>query len=269
MLIDFDKNTLGQKGKRKGGFSGLTVIYLTCDNCNEKDWKTNWNNYEKRKDKNNDYCPSCKNRLGITNVLGMTHSDEFKEKKRQLFLTNNPMNSKESRRRISVALKGRSVPWLLGKKRPEHAKKMREFMNKVWDFDNNFMNDYRKKLVNGRRFQHSKLHDEVKDCLIENNLYGGFESEYQIGKLTVDEFSSEKNLIIEINGDYFHANPALYKKDDIIERRRLTAKEIWMNDLRRNYVLKRRGYKISVIWEHDFRKNREEMLIKIKEFINE
>jgi len=45
------------------------------------------------------------------------------------------------------------------------------------------------------------------------------------------------NIILELNGDYFHANPKFYKEDDIIRIRKVdyTAKDIWQSDNKKEY----------------------------------
>ena len=41
------------------------------------------------------------------------------------------------------------------------------------------------------------------------------------------------NIILEINGDYYHANPRFYNENDKLTIHHITykAKEIWYNDL--------------------------------------
>ena len=65
-------------------------------------------------------------------------------------------------------------------------------------------------------------------------------------------------LIIEFNGDYWHANPKFYKADDIIKypgNKLIKAKEIWERDKVREQILKFNGYKLITVWEDDYRKD--------------
>ena len=64
------------------------------------------------------------------------------------------------------------------------------------------------------------------------------------------------NLIIEMNGDYFHANPMMFKEDDEIKvaaSKKFKAKEIWTYDEEKMKVAKDQGYNTLVIWERDFK----------------
>lgn len=64
---------------------------------------------------------------------------------------------------------------------------------------------------------------------------------------------SETNILIEVNGDYWHANPAVYKSDDLIHFRTqtITANDIWMKDKKKKQVANEQGYVVLTIWEKD------------------
>lgn len=74
-----------------------------------------------------------------------------------------------------------------------------------------------------------------------------------------------QNKIIEFNGDFWHANPLYYKKDDIIKETK--ASDIWQRDYNRNEWLKSAGYLILVIWENEYINYPKETLLKCKNFI--
>jgi G:T-mismatch repair DNA endonuclease (very short patch repair protein) len=57
------------------------------------------------------------------------------------------------------------------------------------------------------------------------------------------------NTIIEVDGDYFHANPKKYKAEDKIFRKGMTAKEIWEKDEIRTQELIEKGYRVIRLWE--------------------
>lgn len=60
--------------------------------------------------------------------------------------------------------------------------------------------------------------------------------------------------LIEVNGDYWHANPAVYKKDDLLNwpGGRVRAETIWNNDKIKKELAEKYGYDILYIWESDF-----------------
>ena len=61
--------------------------------------------------------------------------------------------------------------------------------------------------------------------------------------------------MIEINGSYWHANPRIYKKDDLINYpgQTITAFEKWQIDiLKENFALKN-GYRVIAIWDDELK----------------
>ncbi len=70
-----------------------------------------------------------------------------------------------------------------------------------------------------------------------------------------DFFLPGNNLLIEVFGDYYHANPKIYKADDLLLSRSngKTAKELWKANNKRLLLAKNAGYKTAVIWESDLK----------------
>lgn len=101
------------------------------------------------------------------------------------------------------------------------------------------------------RWRLSRLHQRLRNELCLDEL--GFVSEQRIGSLIVDELNEDKKIIIEINGDYIHANPKFYKSDDVIITKfgSYAASEKWARDVHRKKVLEDLGYKVIVVWESD------------------
>jgi len=60
--------------------------------------------------------------------------------------------------------------------------------------------------------------------------------------------------IIELYGDYWHANHKKYKANDIVYHN-IKAKDIWKKDKRRINTFKKYGYQTSIIWEHELKDN--------------
>lgn len=113
--------------------------------------------------------------------------------------------------------------------------------------------EFNKKLCNSfsRKNRLSSVHKKIKQIL--NLEERGFLSEQCIGKYFVDEINYEKKIILEINGDYVHANPKYYKQDDIIRLPNTvyTAAEKWESDNIKINNLISLGYEVIVIWETD------------------
>ena len=270
MILRYDESTLGTKGKYKGLPISKTKVYVRCDNCNDIEWECF---HYTRKNRNHDYCQSCKNILGISGMKGKSHSSEtiskFKDGRRAG--SNNPACLPGIGDKISKSLKGRDAYWLKGKKRPEHSKRMKVKMKEVWE---NYDDATRKKQLDnlmkiGKSGRISKLHLNFKKTL-ENNGILGFKTESYIKPLhvSVDELNENTKTIIEIFGNYWHANPIMYESDDLFNFNTiLTASEIWEKDRIRISNLEKLGYKVIVIWESEIVDDIEKVIKNIKNIL--
>jgi G:T-mismatch repair DNA endonuclease (very short patch repair protein) len=63
----------------------------------------------------------------------------------------------------------------------------------------------------------------------------------------------ETKTIIEVNGDFFHANPDMYNENDMIPlpSGAIKAKDIWEKDKRKIDFAIQKGYNVIVVWEHE------------------
>lgn len=113
-----------------------------------------------------------------------------------------------------------------------------------------------------RGYNKSKLETRVEYVL--NKLSISYIHTYMI-KLTnkkryfYDFYIKDLNQIIEINGDYWHANPIIYNENDLLHYKfkTISAKEIWDKDKLKCDTARERGYKIETIWESDMKSDRE------------
>lgn len=104
----------------------------------------------------------------------------------------------------------------------------------------------------------SKPEKYVRTCL-ENNGYI-FKTNIFIEKYNFD-IVFEDGIIVEVNGDMWHANPLYYSEDDLIMNK-LKASDIWLKDKIKKEVVEALGYKVIYIWEHET-KTTEDLLIKL------
>ena len=269
MILRYDESTLGIKGKYKGLPISTTKVYVKCDNCNDVEWGTIWTY---RKNRDHDYCQSCKNTLGISGMKGKSHSPEtiekFKDGRRAE--DNNPSKRLDVRKKISESLKGKNT-WSKGKKRPEHSKLMKVKMKEVWaNYTPNKLKERHDHLMKiGRPGRISKLHLNFKNKLEDNGILG-FKTESYIKSLhiSVDELNEDKKIIIEIFGNYWHANPAMYESTDEFNFNKvLTASEIWEKDKSRISKLEALGYTVIVVWESDIVSDIDKVIKNIKNII--
>lgn len=84
----------------------------------------------------------------------------------------------------------------------------------------------------------------------------------------LDYFIKELNLDIEYNGDVFHANPSIYKKDDKPNPfTNETSEEMWNKDNEKIKLLEKDyNIKTMVIWESDL-PDVQELLKKIENYV--
>lgn len=87
-------------------------------------------------------------------------------------------------------------------------------------------------------------------------FYGENEKKFDIFEngftyVLVDLYDETTNKVIEFYGDFWHANPLIYKENDVV-RNGLTAKEIWNHDKMRISLLKEKfNLDIRTVWEYD------------------
>jgi hypothetical protein len=92
-------------------------------------------------------------------------------------------------------------------------------------------------------------------------------SYYENGKTKwrLFDFLVNNKLLIEMNGNYFHANPDMYKESDVIQiaNKYITAKDIWEYDNKKIELGKKSGYEVLVFWEKEFINMRDEEVINL------
>jgi hypothetical protein len=79
------------------------------------------------------------------------------------------------------------------------------------------------------------------------------------------------NLLIEANGNYWHANPDIYDEEHEFifpGNCKTKAKDIWKLDIYKIEIAKQNGFDVLTIWESEFNKSIENVKQKIKDKIN-
>lgn len=98
----------------------------------------------------------------------------------------------------------------------------------------------------------------IQNCLTRHKI--SYQTQHRINPYYYDLFISDINLIIEVNGWFWHADPRFFKPNDIIPKIGKTANEIWEKDKKKLDLAKEKGYNVIVLWESDFKKLSEENL---------
>lgn len=95
----------------------------------------------------------------------------------------------------------------------------------------------------------SNLNKMFKIALNKNYLYPV--SEFPIGPYVVDFCFPKERIIIEVDGDYWHANPGIYDYNKINQQQ----KKIVAKDKRESTFCKNHGWKLLRFWETDIKKD--------------
>lgn len=80
-----------------------------------------------------------------------------------------------------------------------------------------------------------------------------------------DFFDAKRNIIIEFNGDFFHANPEVYVNTTKLFNRGLTFVEIREREEHRFAVLRQHAKHVYVVWEKDWKVQPNVVLVMLKE----
>lgn len=83
----------------------------------------------------------------------------------------------------------------------------------------------------------------------------------------IDIYLPDLNLGFEFDGTYWHADPRFYKETDIIEHKKITAKEIWKRDKEKDILCENLNIQLVRVKEYDWINNNEYEKLKIKEII--
>lgn len=207
------------------------------------------------------YCNKCRDRSGENNpFFGKTHTkktmDKIKKKNSTAF--KRLWKTKEYREKV---IKGISKP------RREGFKKEQSDRVKKWYKNNPEQKDIRSLKMkeswdNGKiepninSINESKLEKdlrkELKKLLPNRNVRKStlkIEKRWFYPDVRIDD-----KIIVEFYGNYWHANPKMFKKNDIVHHN-LKAIDIWKNDKERIKVLKSNGFKVFIIWQDEYQNN--------------
>lgn len=149
-------------------------------------------------------------------------------------------------------------------------------MNLGWTkFWNNLENNEKAKIIKKRKltlsdnirsgkispvYSTSSLEVRINKVLQENSI--SFTWQKWITNKAYDFHILNSNIILEINGDYWHANPMIYQENDLIQYPCIKkyAKEVWESDKIKKELAESYGYNVLYIWESDIIKLDDEQL---------
>lgn len=180
--------------------------------------------------------------------------------------------SKETGIKISKSSKGvsrnKGKQPMLGKKQSNYQKqKVRErFLkyykegNKPWTVNNKHSFETIEKIFKKRK--ENKLEKFVSYILEKNNIPYDFQFFLKDKEncKSYDFKIKNKNILLEIDGDYWHGGPSLKKYFYKLE-------EVKKNDIFKNMFAKKQGFILLRFWESEIYSNPEIIIEKLKPFI--
>lgn len=98
----------------------------------------------------------------------------------------------------------------------------------------------------------SKPERIIWDILADNNI--PFQSQRFVNKRSYDIYIHGTGILIEVQGDYWHANPEIYKAEDIISypnKIKTMAKDVWERDLIKKQNAESYGFSVIYVWESE------------------
>jgi hypothetical protein len=115
-------------------------------------------------------------------------------------------------------------------------------------------------IINKKRLQTngsiSKIEQRFVGLLKEH--FDHVETQFVISKLDKKHFLKYDvkigNCIFELNGSYWHANPKIYKENDVIKfpyNHHVIAGDVWKRDAEKLRLARENGYQVCVVWDKE------------------
>lgn len=155
----------------------------------------------------------------------------------------------------------------------EEGRKVWGERQKKWKKTLDAKSDEEKIRINKAKMSHIGPVSKAELELLSEIQALGFNVEHQfvINRETgcfVYDFRFE-NRIIEYNGDYWHANPNIFKDPLQVLRSKRSVQSIWDRDALKLKTAQENGFEVLTIWESEYRnkKNKKKSLEKCKTFL--
>lgn len=157
--------------------------------------------------------------------------------------------------------------------KPERKKKISVAAKKMWEEAKLYDKDLLVRMLNSSKnknyqiggYKMNSIEYQIATILNDSELKWKYEEPVIFGKkYYVPDFLVGSNIVIECYGDFWHANPKFFGKDDTTHKSR-KAWEVWLYDEIKRKTFETNGYLYLVFWESDIINN----LTSVKEMIYE
>lgn len=86
---------------------------------------------------------------------------------------------------------------------------------------------------------------DLQICAVQQHATCGFICDFYI---------PDYNLVVEIDGDFWHANPEKFSANDLVGPKKMKAQEIWDRDMTKKNKLESAGYTVIRYWASELKK---------------
>jgi G:T-mismatch repair DNA endonuclease (very short patch repair protein) len=106
----------------------------------------------------------------------------------------------------------------------------------------------------------NKLESRISSCLTDLQI--GHKYSHYVARRQFDFLINGTKILLEVNGDFWHANPSIYQPDHILKfiKGYLTAQDIWNRDKQKIDLAKKHHYHTIILWESEIRSKSDEEL---------
>jgi G:T-mismatch repair DNA endonuclease (very short patch repair protein) len=111
-------------------------------------------------------------------------------------------------------------------------------------------------------YKPSKIELQVQSMLDE--MGAEYEPEFHHGNFFYDFRIRGTSLLIEVNGDYWHANPKVYLNKELLNE---TQKKMVRRDHYKRRVAREHGYYVLYLWEHDLKNQPDAVRVTLERYI--
>lgn len=100
-----------------------------------------------------------------------------------------------------------------------------------------------------------------KDMMVELGIK--YTTQKVVGNKIFDFYIPSKNMLVEVDGDYFHANPLIYEGKELNKMQIRNVK----NDKYKDTLAKGNGYSLERVWEYDLKNNYSKQKARFKKIL--
>lgn len=289
------KKSINEISKNTNIVYSHVIFLLEYFNIKRRTLKEECNNENVRKK----YIKTVQLKYGVDNV---SQSKMVKQKKREKFLKNYGVDNIFKDKLFKQWILENNFAWnsLSKEENKERVLKQTESIKMFWESSDN---ERKNKIIANNKIKYQKylselseeerikinkkksdwwhnLSDEQKNTIYSKRTYYSSSLETKIGQILSDlniSYTRQKfvngtsydfllihtKTLIEVQGDFWHANPKIYVSDDILKHPGgdKLAKDIWKIDENKNLNAKKYHYKIVYIWESEIIKKTDNELI--------